>query len=150
SMDLSNLGSDRNFTGNALGILVTNQNQNVVGSPISTSMNTGNFPLPLIFRIAAASDVFQGKVENQKLNIDFDFSTHSDGPEQYNLGGEYLWNDMAAFRAGYAFNQDQLGLGVGAGFHYKTEDFAGTVDYSYNTTKTLGGIHRISINATIQ
>jgi len=148
SMDLSNLGADRNFTGNALGVLVSNQN--VVGSPVASEMLTGNFALPLIFRIAAASDVFQGKVENQKLNVDFDFSTHSDGPEQYNLGGEYIWNDMAAFRAGYAFNQDQLGLGVGAGFHYKTEDFSGTVDYAFNTTKSLGGIHRISISANFQ
>jgi hypothetical protein len=148
SMDLANLGTDRNFTGNSLGILVSDQT--IVGSPVSSERLTGKFPLPLIFRIGAGSDVFQGKMENQKLNVDFDFSTHSDGPEQYNLGAEYIWNDMAAFRAGYAFNQDQLGLGVGAGFHYKTEDFGGTVDYAYNTTKSLGGIHRISISANFQ
>ena len=41
-------------------------------------------------------------------------------------------------------------LGADVAVNYKTEDFAGTVDYSYNTTKTLGGIHRISINATFQ
>jgi hypothetical protein len=150
SMDLSNLGADRNFSGNSLDFIANNPNINAVRDSLAGALNTGNFPLPLIFRIGLASDLLQGKVENQKLNMDFDFSTHSDGPEQYNLGAEYIWNDMAAFRAGYAFNQDQLGLGVGAGFHFKTENFSGIVDYSYNTTKSLGGINRISISATFQ
>ncbi len=150
SMDLSNLGSDRNFTGNSLSLLATNPGTNAVGSPLSTMLNTSNFPLPLIFRIGLGADVFQGKVENQKLNLDLDFSTHSDGPEQFNLGGEYVWNDMVAIRAGYAFNQDQLGLGTGAGFHYKTEDFTGVVDYALNLTKNFGAIHRISISAAFQ
>jgi len=150
SMDLSNLGPDRNFSGNSLDFIANNPGVNAVRDSLSGSLNTGNYPIPLIFRIGVASDLLQGKVENQKLNMDFDFSTHSDGPEQYNLGAEYIWNDMAAFRAGYAFNQDELGLGVGAGFHYKSENFSGIVDYSYNTTKNLGGIHRISISATFQ
>ena len=150
SMDLSNLGSDRNFSGNSLDFVANNPNINAFRDSLAGTLSTGNYPLPLIFRIGVATDLLQGKVENQKLNADIDFSTHSDGPEQYNLGAEYIWNDMAAFRAGYAFNQDQLGLGVGAGFHYKTENFSGIVDYSFNTTKSLGGIHRISISATFQ
>ena len=150
SMDLSNLGADRNFSGNSLSLLATNPGTNAVSTPLSTMLNTGNFPLPLIFRIGAGAEVFQGKVENQKLNVDLDFSTHSDGPEQFNLGGEYIWNDMVAIRAGYAFNQDQLGLGTGAGFHYKSEDFTGVVDYALNLTKNFGAIHRISISATFQ
>ncbi len=150
SMDLSNLGADRNFSGNSLDFITSNPSINAVRDSLQGSLITGAYPLPLIFRIGLGTDVFQGKVENQKLNVDFDFSTHSDGPEQYNLGAEYIWNDMAAFRAGYAFNQDQLGLGVGAGFHFKTEDFSGVIDYAYNTTKSLGGIHRISISATFQ
>lgn len=150
SMDLSNLGADRNFSGNSLDFVANNPNINAYRDSLAGTLNTGNYPLPLIFRIGLATDVLQGKVENQKLNMDFDFSTHSDGPEQYNLGAEYIWNDMAAFRAGYAFNEDQLGLGVGAGFHYKTENFSGIIDYAYNTTRTLGGINRISISATFQ
>jgi hypothetical protein len=150
SLDLSNLGPDRNFAGNSLALVATNPGTNNVSSPFSTSINTGSFPLPLIFRIGAGADVFQGKVENQKMNVDLDFSTHSDGPEQFNLGGEYIWNDMVALRAGYAFNQDQLGLGTGAGFHYKSEDFTGVVDYALNLTKNFGLIHRVSISAAFQ
>ncbi len=150
SMDLANLGPDRNFSGNSLDFIANNGNINAVRDSLSGSLNTGNYQLPLIFRIGAATDLLQGTVENQKLNMDFDFSTHSDGPEQYNLGAEYVWNDLASLRAGYAFNQDELGFGIGAGFHYKSEDFSGIIDYSFNTTKNLGGIHQISISATFQ
>jgi hypothetical protein len=150
SLDLSNLGSSQNFQGNSLNLLANNPAINSKQTPLATSLQTGSYPLPLIFRIGAATDVFQGKVENQKLNVAVDFSTHSDDPEQLNLGGEYIWNDMVAIRAGYAFNQDQLGLGAGAGFQYKSEDFNGTVDYAFNTTKSLGSIHRISISANFQ
>jgi hypothetical protein len=147
SMDLSNLGPERSFSGNSLTFVTSNQQINSVQELLNASYTTGDFSLPLIFRIGVATDVFQGTVENQKLNVDFDYSTHSDGPDQMDLGGEYVWNDIAAFRAGYAFNQDQLGLGIGAGFKFKSEDFNGTVDYAFNTTKSLGGINRISISA---
>ncbi len=150
AMDLTNIGQDRNYSGNSLDFISNNGAINAVRDSLSGSLNTGSYPLPLIFRIGVATDVLQGTIENQKLNMDFDFSTHSDGPEQYNLGAEYIWNDMASLRAGYAFNQDQLGFGIGAGFHYKSEDFSGVIDYAFNTTKSLGGVHYISINATFQ
>jgi hypothetical protein len=150
ALDLSNLGGDRSFQGNSLTLLANANSLNQVQTPLAATMVTSDFPLPLIFRIGAATDVFQGTVENQKLNVDFDFSTHSDGPEVYNLGAEYVWNDMVALRTGYAFNEDQLGLGAGAGFHYKTDDFAGTIDYALNTTRNFGLVHRVSISAVFQ
>src|ERR1700733_10638417 len=99
SMDLSNLGPDRSFSGNSLTFVTSNQQINSVQELLNASYTTGSFALPLIFRIGLATDVFQGTVENQKLNVDFDYSTHSDGPDQMDLGAEYLWNDIAAFRA---------------------------------------------------
>ncbi len=150
SLDLSNLGPDQSFSGNSLSLLATNEALNSVQSKLNTTLATSNFALPLKFDIGVATDVFQGKMESQKLNVAFDFSTHSDGPELFNLGGEYIWDDMVAIRAGYAFNQDQLGLGAGVGFHYKSEDFNGTIDYSLNPTKNFGIIHRISVSAAFQ
>lgn len=147
SLDLSNLGPDRSFQGNSLSILASNTAINSVQRPLDTRLVTSDFPIPLSFRIGAATDIFQGKVEDQKLNVALDFAAHSDGPETFNLGGEYVWNDLLAVRAGYAFNEDQLGLGAGLGFRYKSEDFNGNIDYAINTTKDLGAIHRISISA---
>jgi hypothetical protein len=151
SLALSNLGPERSFQGNSLSLLVENGGGvNQVGRPLDTRLATNPFPIPLSFRIGAATDVFQNTVEDQNLNVAFDFAAHSDGPETFNIGAEYLWNNLLALRAGYAFNQDQLGLGAGVGFRYKSEDFNGNIDYSLNTTQSLGSIHRISIAAMFQ
>ncbi len=147
SMALTNLGSDRSFDGNSLSILASQRDINSTAKLNDAKLVTSTFALPLSFRIGVGTDVFQGEMQDQKLNVGFDFASHSDQPETYNLGGEYIWNDMVSLRAGYAFNQDQLGLGLGAGFKFKSEDFLGTIDYAINTTKTLGAIHRVSISA---
>ncbi len=150
SLALTNLGPDRNFQGNSLSIVARDNNINSTSRGLDALLVTSNFSLPLSFRIGVATDVFQGAMEDQKLNVAFDFAAHSDGPETYNIGAEYIWNDIVALRAGYGFNQDQLGLGLGAGFKYKTEDFQGAIDYGINTTKNLGLIHRISVSAAFQ
>jgi hypothetical protein len=150
SLALTNLGPDRNFQGNSLAIVASDPTFNSTARPADALLVTSNFSLPLAFRIGLATDVFQGQMQDQKLNVAFDFAAHSDGPESYNIGGEYIWNDIIAFRAGYGFNQDQLGLGLGAGFKYKSEDFMGNIDYSINTTKNFGLINRLSISAQFQ
>ncbi|MEP7234235.1 MAG: PorV/PorQ family protein [Ignavibacteriota bacterium] len=150
SLALTNLGPERNFQGNSLSIVAQDNAINNTSRGLDARLVTSDFSLPLAFRIGVATDVFQGEMEDQKLNVAFDFAAHSDGPETYNVGGEYVWNDLLAIRAGYGFNQDQLGLGLGAGFRYKTEDFLGTIDYGINTTKNFGLIHRISVSAAFQ
>jgi hypothetical protein len=147
SLALTNLGGERNFQGNSLSILARNEQLNTTALPLDARLVTSDFPLPLSFRIGVGTDIFQGEDPDQKLNLDLDFSANSDGPERYNAGAEYVWNDIVAFRAGYAFNHDQMGLGVGAGFKYKSEDFLGQIDYAFNTTKDLGDIHVVSITA---
>ncbi|MEI8135380.1 MAG: PorV/PorQ family protein [bacterium] len=150
SLALSNLGPDRNFQGNSLSIVAQDPLINNTSRGLDALLVTSPFSLPLAFRIGIGTDVFQGNVEAQKLNVAVDFAAHSDGPETYNIGAEYIWNDIVAFRAGYGFNQDQLGLGLGAGFKYKTEDFFGQIDYSINTTKNFGLINRLSVSAAFQ
>jgi hypothetical protein len=150
SLDLSNLGPDRGFQGNSLALLANNPSLNVVGRALDTRLVTSDFPIPLTFRIGVATDIFQNKIEGQKLNVAVDFATHSDNAETFNLGGEYLWNDLVALRAGYAFNQDQLGFAGGLGVRYKSEDFNGNIDYAISPTRTFGLIHRISISAAFQ
>ena len=150
SLALSNLGPDRSYQGNSLSLLATNPNINTVGRALDTRLVTSDFPIPLTFRIGVGTDLFQGKVEGQILNVAAEFATHSDNAETFNFGGEYVWNDLVALRAGYAFNEDQLGLGAGLGFRYKSEDFNGNIDYSMNTTRNFGLLHRISISAAFQ
>jgi hypothetical protein len=150
SLALTNLGADQSFAGNSLSLAANNPNINAVGRPLDLQLVTSSYPLPLTFVIGVATDVFQGKIENQKLNIALDFGTHSDGPQTFNLGGEYVWNELVAIRAGYSFNQDQLGFAAGLGVKYKSEDFNGNIDYSLTNTKNFGYIHRVSIAAAFQ
>ena len=150
SLALSNLGPDRSYQGNSLALLANNPNINVVGRALDTRLVTSDFPIPLTFRIGVATDVFQGKVEGQVLNVAADFGTHSDNAETFNIGGEYIWNNLLALRTGYAFNEDQLGFAAGLGLRYKSEDFNGNIDYALSTTKNFGVIHRISISAMFQ
>jgi hypothetical protein len=148
SLALSNLGPNRNFSGNSLSILATDSRLNTTNQQLNATLATSSYPLPLSFRMGVGTDVFQGKMENQKLNVAFDFTQNTDGPQRYNFGGEYIYNDIVSLRAGYAFNHDQLGLGVGAGYKFQSDDFIGSIDYAYNSTKDFGAIHTVSIIAT--
>ena len=145
SLALTNLGADRSFSGNSLSILASDDRLNTTHRKLDTRLVTSDFPLPLAFRMGIATDVFQGKEENQKLNVAFEFTQNTDGPQRYNVGAEYIYSDIVALRAGYAFNHDQLGLGLGAGYKYKSEDFIGNIDFAYNTTKTFGGVYVVSV-----
>ena len=150
SLALTNLGGDRAFDGNSLSILATQSDINSTAKALNAKLVTSSYSLPLSFRIGLGTDVFQGEQQDQVLNVGFDFAAHSDGAETYNVGAEYIWNGMVALRAGYAFNQDQLGLGAGAGFKYRSEDFTGNIDYALSTTKSLGTIHRVSIGVAFR
>lgn len=148
SLALTNLGPDRSFSGNSLSILATQDQLNTTNEQLDAKLATSSFPLPLSFKIGLATDVFQGEMDDQQLNVAFDFTENTDGPQRFNLGAEYVYNSIVALRAGYAFNHDQLGLGIGAGYKYKSDDFLGNIDYAYNTSKNFGGIHTVSIIAT--
>lgn len=147
SLALSNLGPDRSFSGNSLSILATQSELNTTNDELDARLATSAFPLPLNFKIGLATDVFQGEMQDQQLNVAFDFTESTDGPQRYNIGAEYVYSSIVALRAGYAFNHDQLGLGLGAGYKYKSDDFIGNIDYAFNTSRNFGGIHTVSILA---
>jgi hypothetical protein len=147
SLALTNLGPDRSFSGNSLSILASQDRLNTTNEKLDATLATTSFPLPLNFKIGLATDVFQGEMQDQQLNLAFDFTETTDGPQRYNLGAEYVYNSLVSLRAGYAFNHDQLGLGLGAGYKFKSDDFIGNIDYAYNTSKNFSGIHTVSIIA---
>ncbi len=130
-----------------MSILATQDELNTTNRKLDAALVTSPFPLPLMFRMGIGTDVFQGDVENQKLNVGIDFTQNTDAVQRFNVGAEYVYNDIVALRAGYAFNHDMLGLGIGAGYKFRSDDFIGTFDYAFNTTKLFGGIHSISISA---
>ena len=100
--------------------------------------------MPLVFRAGLASEVY--KDEDHAVLAAFDFTTLSDTPEQFSIGGEYTFRNLICLRAGYLFNQDQFGLSGGIGFKYDAgSGIKAGVDYSSNPTGDIGLVNRLSV-----
>ena len=61
-----------------------------------------------------------------------------------NIGAEYVFMDMFAFRGGYKFNYDEEGLTAGFGFNYNLAGFDMKLDYSYSDFGIFDAINRFS------
>lgn len=153
-MDISNLGSQQQYSGQALILPLTytdpqsgNQLPSSNYPSVNATLPTNQFSLPLLFRAGIAMDVLQASgVKDQKLNLAADFVTFSDNPENVMVGAEYWWQDFVALRAGYTFLNDEYNFSAGVGLKYETGTFEGTINYAYNNTKDLGGLNRIGVS----
>jgi hypothetical protein len=105
-------------------------------------------PLPLIFRVGLAMDIFES--ENHKLTAVADMYHPPDNKENYNIGAEYWLFNMIALRGGYSIQMDEGGLCAGVGA--KIDAFGlGTVclDYAYADLGVLSDmVHRMSFSLT--
>ncbi len=81
------------------------------------------------------------------LTLSGQLTNPNDNAERFNLGAEYVWNDLLALRAGYEFGIEEatapsFGLGLvvpGLGPQLRA-------DYGFNRLDRLGNIHRIGLN----
>jgi hypothetical protein len=77
--------------------------------------------------------------------IDFELAHPADNSETFRLGGEAVFSQVLAIRAGHDFKADamqtSLGVGATAGFSSVEAQF----DYAATMTEYLGTIHRFSI-----
>ena len=63
------------------------------------TLQTGEYPLPLTFRIGVAMDVLNN--EENRVTIAADALHPTDNDESLNVGAEYMYNNLIAFRVGY-------------------------------------------------
>jgi hypothetical protein len=100
---------------------------------ILASLQTDEFPLPLTFRIGLAMDVLNN--EEHRVTLAVDALHPNDNDESINVGGEYMFNNLIAFRVGYKslfLDNSEEGLTAGVGLNYNfTSDFGVRVDYAY-------------------
>ena len=68
----------------------------------------------------------------------------NDAEEQYNLGAEYVFNNMVALRGGYKFAYDQEDFTGGLGLTMGTFGVDGTLDLAYNNFKYLPGTYSMT------
>jgi hypothetical protein len=100
---------------------------------ILASLETDEFPLPLTFRIGLAMDVLEN--EEHRVTLAVDALHPNDNDESLNVGGEYMFNNLVAFRVGYkslflANSEEGLTAGVGLNYNFSS-DFGVRVDYAY-------------------
>lgn len=114
---------------------------------IPANLKTDKFPLPLLFRVGLAMDVF--KSGSNHLTVAIDASHPNDNTEYVNLGMEYTINNWLFLRSGYKnlFMLDsEEGLTLGAGLNYKiNRAVLMKIDYSYQDFGRLINAQRLSL-----
>ena len=149
-LGVTNLGGEASFEGQSLSVSVDRQSDidaNITSRPLDAQLSNTPYSLPLSFRAGLSYDFLKGK-ENQNLVLAGDFVHLSDNPEKFNVGAEYVWNNLLSIRGGYQARYDELGLTVGGGVKFNTESFAGSFDYVYADLGRLGAANRIGVRLT--
>lgn len=106
------------------------------------------FQLPLIFKIGVSMnvlDLFDSDQQEHVLMVDVDAVHPRDYPEQLNIGGEYMFMNFLALRAGYMFNNDEFGLTAGVGVRKDLGPTFAGLDYSFTPFDVFDDVHRLSI-----
>lgn len=104
-----------------------------------------SFQLPLTFEIGIsmnAMDVLARENTTHDFIVSVDAVHPRDFAEQVNIGGEYMFMEMFALRAGYSFPNDEHHFSAGAGFH-KASLFS--LDYAYTPFGLFNEVHRFSV-----
>ncbi len=100
---------------------------------ILANLQTDDFPLPLTFRIGLAMDVVDS--DDHRVTLAADALHPNDNDESINVGLEYIFSNLIAFRVGYKslfLDNSEEGLTAGVGLNYDfTNDFGVRVDYAY-------------------
>lgn len=99
--------------------------------------------LPMTFRFGAVIDLVNKGTS--RLIAAFDMVHPNDNVEQYNIGIEYAFNNMAFLRAGYKLTAYQGGLSAGIGFKLNMI----CIDYALTNLGNLGVVNRLSLGLNL-
>lgn len=101
------------------------------------------YSLPTVLRFGVQTDVYQEDVH--LVHAAFQIGRPNDADEQYNLGVEYVYQNMISLRSGYRFNYDNEDWSLGFGVNLSSLGIEGTLDYSYTNFKYLSGTNMFSV-----
>lgn len=119
-----------------LGVSLTN-----IGKDIQFINET--YSLPTALRFGVLTDII--KETDQGLVATFQISRLNDADEQYNLGVEYVFNNLVALRGGRKFAYDQENWTFGFGVKLTSLGLNGSLDYGFNNFVYLPGTHSFTI-----
>jgi long-subunit fatty acid transport protein len=115
-------------------------------SALPAEIFTGDFPVPVFFRLGAGMPFRFG--DDLGVRVELDASHPSDNTESVSLGTEFLFRERLAVRFGYqnAFLQDsEVGLTAGTGVQGILEGIRYQVDYAWADHGRLGSTQRLTI-----
>ncbi|MBN2012696.1 PorV/PorQ family protein [candidate division KSB1 bacterium] len=104
------------------------------------------FQLPLTFKVGVAMnlmDVFE--LSDSPLLLAVDAIHPRDYTERIHIGGEYMFADMIALRAGYKFNYDIEGFTAGFGLTHSISGMGVRFDYAYSSLDVFDAVSRFSL-----
>ncbi len=103
------------------------------------------YSLPTALRFGVLVDVYKDPAaQNQFVSV-FQITRLNDADEQYNIGMEYLFNNVLALRAGYKFFYDQENVTAGFGLRLNSLGINSMLDYAYNNYQYLPGTHSFTL-----
>ncbi len=148
-MSISNFGQKMHMTGqNAVVLYDSDPSNSANNGRVPAEMSTGDWSLPLNFRVGLAYQPQLG--EMHRLTIAVDAMHPSDDYESVNVGGEYTFNGFVSFRGGYKAlflkeSEESFTLGVGV-----RQQIVGNLtlaaDYCYANFGRLNNVQKISIS----
>jgi hypothetical protein len=139
-MSISNYGTKMHMDGEDLYQKIDIDPENLGNNEtIVAKLETGDYALPIFFRVGLAYDL-KMSLDN-RLTLAVDAIHPSNNTEYVNVGAEYAWNDLVFIRGGYKslFQEDSReSFTVGGGLQYYINDIGKIiVDYSYAYFKDL-------------
>lgn len=148
-MSISNFGQKMHMTGQNAVVLYDSDVLNTANNgKVPAELSTGDWSLPLNFRVGIAYEPALGDMHRLILAVD---AMHpSDDYESVNVGGEYTFDGFIAFRGGYKSlflkeSEESFSLGVGV-----RQQILGSItlsaDYCYASFGRLANIQKISIS----
>ena len=143
---LSNFGTHAQYDGRDLRVTYdADPSSNGDNGTLPSEQLTGDFPVPVMFRVGVGYPLRLNEVTRLHLGID---AFHpSDNTESMSVGAELAWHESLALRAGYqnALMQDsEVGLTLGGGVKGRLESYAYRFDYAWADQGRLGSTHRMS------
>lgn len=114
---------------------------------ILAKLQTDDFPLPLTFKIGLAMDLVD--LDNHRFTLAADALHPNDNSESVNVGAEYLFYNIIAFRVGYKslfLDNTEEGFTAGFGIKYNFNPGLGIrFDYAYQNFGILDNTQHFSM-----
>jgi hypothetical protein len=112
------------------------------------------FQLPLVFNIGISMDmmdIISPDTEDHSFVLAVDANHPRAAPEQVMIGGEYIFMNVLALRAGYHHNVDEHDISLGAGLQLEYGDRGGRIalDYAYTPFGIFDYVQRFTFKFSL-